>query len=352
MKILFVMKFSPDKGSIHALANYMRVGARLGHTVALYGPPQADTTDVHFSTDAQAFDRVIFLFESDLYRVHRLQEATLLGTFPRERRFVLDADGMYNPVVVVDDYDRNYQDETERTKWLRLYDALADRIFQPTLRAPCDRRVTGLPFYAYDPAQVVEPTSAPAKRFDVLHVGHNWWRWQEMAGEILPGLESIRDEVGEIAFIGLWWSGGTEWAQGHGLEAALHSDTEKLKQLRIQCPGSVPYREVIWTMSTARVNIFTQRPLLRRLRHLTLRYFEVFAADTVPLLMLEPELAEAVYGPAARELTLKGRVAEKVLDALHRPEHYREIVEDVRRYLCTHHRFSRRVEELVAALQN
>lgn len=351
MKILFVMKYSPDKGSTHALANYTRIGARYGHTVALYGPPLSHTTEVRFSTDAQAFDRVVFLFESDLYRVRRLHEATLLGAFPRRHRVVLDADGMFNPLVVVDGYDRNYQNEAERAEWLRLFDALADRIFQPTLRPPTDGRAAALPFYAFDPGQVIAPTSAPPKRYDVLHVGHNWWRWQEMAGEILPGLERVRDQLDEIGFVGLWWNGGIEWASGYGLEPALRVDAERFRRLRIQCPGSVPYADVIRTMSTGRVNIFTQRPLLKHLGHLTLRYFEIFCADTVPLLMLEPAQAEAVYGPTARELTLPGRVADKVLDALRRPGHYREVVEDVRRHLNRYHLFDRRVEELVAALR-
>ena len=51
-------------------------------------------------------------------------------------------------------------------------------------------------------------------------------------------------------------------------------------------------------MSTARINIMTQRPVLRRLKHLTLKYFEIFCADTIPLLMLDADHAEAVYGPA------------------------------------------------------
>ena len=84
------------------------------------------------------------------------------------------------------------------------------------------------------------------------------------------------------------------------------------------------YHDVIQTMSTARINILTQRPVLRHLKHLTLKYFEVFCADTIPLLMLDDDHAEAVYGPAARELTLPDSVAEKLLDALHRPDHYRE----------------------------
>jgi hypothetical protein len=47
---------------------------------------------------------------------------------------------------------------------------------------------------------------------------------------------------------------------------------------------------------------------------------------------------------------LPGRVAERLLDALQRPDYYRGVVEDVRRHLLTHHHYHRRVEELVAAL--
>ncbi len=79
------------------------------------------------------------------------------------------------------------------------------------------------------------------------------------------------------------------------------------------------YNDVIKTMSTAQINILTQRPLLRHLKHLTLKYFEIFCADTIPLLMLDEDHAELVYGPAGRELTLPGRAAEKILDALRIP---------------------------------
>ena len=111
------------------------------------------------------------------------------------------------------------------------------------------------------------------------------------------------------------------------------------------------YTDVIRTMSTARVNIFTQRPVLRHLKHLTLKYFEIFYADTIPLLMLDEDLAVAVYGAPARELILPGRVAEKLLDALRRPDRYRGVVEDVRRHLAAHYSYDRRVEELVAAMR-
>lgn len=352
MKILFVMQHRPNAGNTHALANYMRVGKALGHTIALYGVPRADLPGVHFSTDVRAFDRIVYLFESYLYRVKHLAEVTQLAGVPRSHRFVLDADAKYHPIVVVDGYDRNYVSEEDRAEWLRFYDALSDRILKPTLLAADDARVTTLPFFGYDPELLITPEAAPPKLYDVLYVGHNWWRWKELADEILPGLEQIRDQIGEIAFVGLWWDAIPAGCESHPyLGPAFRLNAEAFKRLRIRTATAVPYGDVIRTMSTGRVNIFLQRPFLKHVRHLTLRYFEEFCADTIPLLMLDTELAVAVYGPAARELTLPGRVATKILDALRRPEHYRAIVEDVRRHLLAHHPYEERVEELVSILR-
>ena len=175
---------------------------------------------------------------------------------------------------------------------------------------------------------------------------------KEVSKELLPAFERIRGQVGEIGFAGLWWDHVPEWAEAKGLGLAFQVDTIELRRLGIRVEPPVPFTEVIRKMSTARVNIFSPRPILRHLKYLTQRYFEEFCADTIPLLMLEPDFAEAVYGPAGRELVLQGRVAEKVLDALQRPDHYLAIVADVRRHLVTHHSYHRRVEELIAALSD
>jgi hypothetical protein len=350
VNILFVMKHRGNAGNTHAVANYMRVAPRFGHSVALHGIPPPWLPELHFSTDVNAFDRVVHLFESELYRIKPLQEVALLGTIPRRHRLVLDMDGMYNPVVVVDGYDFNHGSEAERTRWVEHYDALADRVMKPTLAPPDHPRVGALTFYGYDPALQMDPTQAPPKQYDILHVGHNWWRWRQISRELLPALEQIRDEVGEIGFIGLWWDKPPAEGRDAGPEAAFESDPAAFRRLRIRAENAVMYTDVIRTMSTARVNIFTQRPVLHHLRHITLKYFEIFYADTIPLLMLDPGLAEAVYGPASRQLVLRERVAEKLIDALRRPDHYRGVVEDVRRHLAHHYSYDRRVEELVAAL--
>ena len=362
MNILFVMEYRGNAGNTHAITNYIRVGAELGHRIAFYGPPQPEVVDgwylppemqnARFSTDLKAFDRVIYLFESKLQHMKRLSEVALLGTFPRERRYILDADGRFNPYIVVDGYDRSHKDEAERALWMEHYEALADHIIKPTIAPADDRRVTALPFFGFSPEEAIDPASVPPKKYDILHVGHNWYRWKEVSGELLPAFEQIRDQVGEIGFLGLWWDGVPEWAHAEGLEPAFRVDAERFRKLRIRVEPPVSYTDVIRTMSTGRINIFTQRPFLAHVKHLTLRYFEEFCADTIPLLMLKDDLAEAVYGPAGLELTLPGRVAEKILDALQRPDYYREVVEDARRYKATHHSFRHRVEELVAALSD
>jgi hypothetical protein len=352
MNILFVMKHRGNAGNTHAVANYMRVAPRHGHNVAMYGEPLSHLPDLKFSTDVHAFDRVAFLFESELYRLKPLQEVALLGNIRKRHRLIFDMDGMYNPLVRLDGYDFNHRSEAERARWIAFYDALGGQVAKPTLACPDNSGAQAMIFYGYDPALQIDASSAPRKQFDILHVGHNWWRWKQIGSELLPAIQQIRGEIGEIGFIGLWWDQPPAEGSAAGPQAAFESDPEALRRLRIQTGAAVMYTDVIRTMSTARINIFTQRPVLHHLRHLTLKYFEIFYADTIPLLMLDADHAVSVYGPAARELVLRDRAAAKILDALHRPQHYKAVVDDVRGHLAAHYSYDRRVEELVAAMQD
>lgn len=352
MNVMLVMKHRGDAGNTHAVANYMRLAPKHGHTVAIFGTPLWYLPELQFSMDIHSFDRVVYVYESELYRIKSMHEAVILARFPKQHRLIMDTDGMYNPVVVVDGYDFNHKSEVERKRWIEHLDALGGRVMQTTLVPPLDPRVGAMTFYGYNPALQIDPSSSPPKQYDILHVGHNWWRWREVSRELLPAFEEIRDQVGKIGFIGLWWDGPPTEGAAAGPKEAFGSDPEAFRRLRIETPEAVMYHDVIGTMSTGRINILTQRPVLRRLKHLTLKYFEVFCADTIPLLMLDADHAEAVYGPAARELTLPGAVAEKLLDALRRPAHYRGVVEDVRRHLIAHYSYDRQVEELFAVLRS
>lgn len=349
MKILFVMDRQFDRGSIQAAANYVRAGDELGHPIALYGRDGSKYPELRFSTDLRAFDRVVFLVESWRHWMSGLRIPKLLAEVPRSRRAILDADGMWNQAIAVDGHDRNFAHERERSEWLAHYRLLADRIMQPTLE-PREPDVIGLPFYGYDSASRIGPDASSPKHYDILCVGHNWWRWHQVSTALLPAIEQIRRYIGDIGFVGSWWDAVPAWADDLGLRAAFQTDPDRLRRARIQVKPAVPYTEVIGLMSTARVNIMTQRPLFAHLKMLTSKYFEIFAADTVPLVMLDPDHLELVYGPAGRELALHGNVAGKLLDVLIRPQTYHNIVQEVCAHLAARHSYRKRVEELVEAL--
>jgi hypothetical protein len=350
MRILFVMDQRVDRGSIQSISNYVRAGNEAGYQIALYGRADPRFPTVRFSTDIGSFDYVVFLVESWRHWMSALRMPRILTEVPRSRRAVVDADGMYNPVIATESYDRNHPHEYTRQEWLAHYRIVADKIFQPTF-VPREPGVRKLLFYGYDPAQLMLPEASPAKTYDILYVGHNWWRWRQISRELLPAIELVRPQLGQIGFIGSWWDTIPAGAAELGVECAFGTDQQWLRRLRIQVRPSVPYTEVVSVMSTGRLNIMTQRPLFRELKILTSKYFEIFSADTIPLVMLNADHAEMVYGPAGRELALCNGVAEKLVDVLSRPKRYSEIVEEVRKHLLAHHTYRNRVEELVAALQ-
>jgi hypothetical protein len=350
MNILFAMDRKVDRGSIQAVGSYVRAGAELGHTIAVYGREDPRFPVIQFSTETRGFDHVVFVIESWRGWMSGLRMPRLLYAFPRERRAILDADGMYNPRIAVDGYDRNYPNEEFRSEWIAHYDLLTDRVMQPT-REPLQPGVRALPFYGYEPAYRIGPDASPPKRFDILHVGHNWWRWRDVSGSLLPAIEAIRPHLDGVCFVGSWWEAPPAGAAELGVEDAFGDDAEWFRRLGIQVWPAVRYTEVIPVMSAGRVNIMTQRPLFRRLRLFTSKFFEIFCADTVPLVMIDPDHAEAVYGPAGRELTLHEGIAEKLLDALEHPRKYRQLADEVRGHLITHHSYRKRVQELVAALE-
>lgn len=349
MNILFVMEKRVNAGSIQAVANYVCAGDALGHMFALYGRGEPNFPRIRFSTEVNNFDYVLFIIESRLQWMNCLRLAPILSRVPRRRRAILDADGMYNQRISIDGYDRNHSNDSDRCAWLTTFDYLADKILQPTLE-PREPGVIPLLFYGYDPAAQMRSMTAP-KRFDIVHVGHNWWRWREVRDSLLPAIEGIRSQLDGICFVGAWWEAVPPWARAINLEAAFGVDNDQFQRLRIQVKSPVPFIEVIRAMSEGRVNIMTQRPLFRHLKILTSKYFEIFCADTIPLVMLDPDHAESVYGSAGRQLALHDAISDTLLDALSRPQKYRKIVEEVRRHLVEHHSYQSRVRELVAALE-
>ncbi|HET7156029.1 MAG TPA: glycosyltransferase, partial [Hyphomicrobiaceae bacterium] len=114
----------------------------------------------------------------------------------------------------------------------------------------------------------------------------------------------------------------------------------------------IPYPQVPATMSKAVFNPVMYRPLFECLDMVTCRTFETPAAGTIPLFLLEPEYVREVYGDRATQLMLGTEKPEdKILDVLSRPDHYAEIVRDIRREFGQRHSPEVRLRELIRIVQ-
>jgi len=80
-----------------------------------------------------------------------------------------------------------------------------------------------------------------------------------MSERLLPAVEAVRNHLGEIRFVGLWWDAPPAWAADVGAGSAFRVEPGRLRELGIRTLPPVAYRDVIPSMSSAQVNIMTQR---------------------------------------------------------------------------------------------
>lgn len=139
------------------------------------------------------------------------------------------------------------------------------------------------------------------------------------------------------------------WVPSPLREQAYFTDPEYLRLLDIEVRGPVPVEQVIPMMSTATFNPVLIRPIFHHLGLVTCRTFETPAANTIPLFAQDAEYVTAIYGERAADLVLRDGDAavEQILDILRRPQHYAEIVRDIRQHLAEKHSYAARLQELV-----
>ncbi len=350
MRLIFVHYVYEDRGSAQDLHSYAAIAKPLGHEVVVYGPPDGKSS-FHYSLDIRSDDAVIFIFEwtTEIQRGDQLDFARLVGKVPRERRVIVDCDGKYNDAIsVIGDY--NHPDQAASRQWIDVCDSLTDKIFQPTLH-PLRPNVRTFFFHAYNPAWEV-PLDFSAKEYGMFYVGHNWFRWRPMH-QMLKVVESIRDQVGRIGMVGHGWASPPPWANPTIIEDAYYSDPDYLRRLNIEVMPPILFGQVIESMGKGIFHPVVYRPLFNHLQLVTCRTFETFAASTIPLFGLDEAYVHEIYGERALELVLGSeRPHEKILDILSQPEHYAEIVMEIRRHLAERHSYAVRLQELIDIVES
>src|SRR5262245_51368719 len=166
MRLMFVYWQPENAGSAQDILNYSKVAPELGHEVVLYAPPTPGSR-YPCSLDIDSADAVVFVFEWNLYEhpggdkkdppprgglmgIGHLNVVKLLARVPRERRVLIDCDGMYNEAAHVGG-DYNHPNAQASRRRIELCDSLTDKILQPTLR-PLPPNVRPFLFHGYDPA--------------------------------------------------------------------------------------------------------------------------------------------------------------------------------------------------------
>lgn len=364
MKVLFVSRLDRFSRAVKAITEYVEVGRRLGHEVAVFGEQNPDFPSVPYSRNVESFDFVLFIVYETWDFPDLPYLAHLLDRVPIERRVVIDCTGRYNETIRVE-HDANHVeslDGHQGWEWIEGIQAVSDKILQPTL-SPLSKDVRPFLFFGYNPsgvrkmygspheaAQAWSGTNGTAKPYGFVYVGSNWQRWTQMKG-FLESIEPVKNRVGPIALRGWAWDERPEWAVEQAF-AGLDLDPELLQRLQVDVGPTLAFDEVVEFQSRGRFCPVIHRPLYKKLSLLTNRTFETFASDTIPLLMLSEDFVESIYGPAAKLLATEEDVARCVSDVLEHPEAYWESVFETRKYLAKHHSYEQRFQELRTILES
>jgi hypothetical protein len=350
MRLMFVYWPVGDAGSAQTIAHYCRAATALGHEAALFAP-NGSVAGIPCSLDIDTADAAIFPLEWNIYLHNNepLDLETPVRRIPRERRVVIDCDGMYADVTrAAEDY--NHPDDCGSRLRTELYDSIADKIVQPTFH-PRRPNVGTFFFHAYHSGWE-RPLDFRRKEYGMFYVGSNWFRWRALR-RVLEVIEPIRERVGRIGLAGHNWT-EQPWGADEALRnAAYYTDPPYLHRMGVELMRPVPYADVIPTMSRAVFNPVLIRPLFSALGLVTVRTFETPASNTIPLLVQDAAYVAEIYGDEAVALILPEQdPVAKVLDIVERPERYAPIVEGMRRHLREMHSFEARVKQLVEIVRS
>ncbi|MBX2805728.1 MAG: hypothetical protein KTR19_07140 [Hyphomicrobiales bacterium] len=358
MKLLIVSYVDPWVRSVSTVDKYVAAGRKLGHDIAVFGTPKEDLPSVTFTTDTSGVDLALFVIQVNQDFPDMPHLARLLDSVPREKRIVADLWGRYNDTIRLE-HDFNHLEKIDGHlgwEWEDAFRAVSGTILQPT-PTPLRSDIGSFLFHGYDPdavdrnyasadeaAAAWRSASMEDKPYGVVYVGSNWQRWNQMR-RFLEGYAPARDKVGQACLIGWDWGERPEWAIENGV-AGIDTDPDFLRELNVDVYDGSRFDDVTDLLGKGKFVPVIHRPLFRHLGMVTIRTFETFYADSLPVLMLPRDFAETIYGPAAVTLVPGENLADHMTDALENPEKYWDAVLKTRDYLARHHSFGKRLEEL------
>jgi hypothetical protein len=282
-------------------------------------------------------DIIVVVFEERFLREKGFAQIERL--VPRRRRLVIDPDGKYCDPVHVGD-DTNHDNAESQRLWKADFDRVSDVVLQPTLRA--ETGVQRFLYFGIDLHRKRERVPPDEKTFDLVYVGNNWYRWNDVL-QLLDGLAKPRTRLGRIGIFGQYWNGDPL----PGYEQETFSDPKLLRARGVEIYPPVPFDQVEATMASGRTSPVLVRPILNALELVTPRMFETFAADTVPLIPPYMRHAPKLYGPYVEELQLSSRPSDDLNKILEKYDRYTVISREICSDLERDHSYEIRLAQLV-----
>jgi hypothetical protein len=233
MKLLIVSKLDRSARAVDTITKYIQVGKTLGHELAVFGEQMADFPQLPTSLAVKDYDYVIFVVYDPRDFPDLPYLARLLDGVPKGKRVIIDCLGRYNETIRVG-HDFNHLEKLDGHQgweWIEGFEAISDKILQPTLR-PLRPAVRSFLFHGFDPAAMAHlyHTAEDAARdwaghngtrkaYGLTYVGNNWQRWPQMEA-LLTAIEPIKEKIGPICFAGWDWARRPDWAVQMGLPTA------------------------------------------------------------------------------------------------------------------------------------
>jgi hypothetical protein len=285
-------------------------------------------------------DLLIIVYESYPF----LSEETIeeiCKFIPRANRILIDPDCKYSEPCSFGK-DSNHPTSDSYSFWTSLYDSLSDIILQPFIgkRKKTKTKIHSFLYFGMD--NKLPNFSRVKKDFDLLYVGNNWYRWQDIK-KLITKVSSIRSLVKRIGIFGKYWN--QEVMSGD--EEATVSDFNFLKQNKIIVRKSVPYGQVEKFMSRGLLNPIFIRPILHKLQLITPRMLETFNADTIPLIPSYFSYAKDLYGEEIHQLMLGNNWADAIVRIINNYGYYRNLSKEIKKILRSKHSYEARIKELL-----
>ncbi len=259
----------------------------------------------------------------------------VVSVVPREKTIIIDADGKSNPITTSEG-DSNHKSEEIRQRWLTTFNALSDRVFQPSfgIRA---KNVNPFMFWGYR-----EPSEKSETNCDLMYLGSNWFRLDRTI-DFMKSLINLRDLYPRVALLGKnWLIPDQYWPE------ATKQNLDFFKQNRIDVQEYMTeFGEFTEIIGRSRFSPILIRPVLNEMKMVTPRMFETFASGTTPILPSTFDYAIQLYGEEARELLIGDKPESKLRDMAQREDYYHVIADSIRTQLKANHSFEKRVDELL-----